>query len=676
MIKQVPNKPIVERIEELRREINDHNYRYYAWAEPSISDAEYDRLMRELQDMESLHPELITPDSPTQRVGAAPLKAFAQVNHEVPMLSLDNAFTEEEVLAFQQRINERLHAYDDIVFTCEPKLDGLAVSILYRDGQLISAATRGDGMVGEDITSNIRTLRDVPLQLRGNYPAVLEVRGEVYMSKAGFQQLNDDAREQNEKIFVNPRNAAAGSLRQLDPRITAQRPLSIYCYGVGRVSDDYVFQKHSEVLQCLREWGCRVNDLIEQKTNAAGCLDYYCEMEKKRESLPYEIDGVVYKVDALALQQRLGFVTRAPRFALAHKFQAQEQVTVLLDVEFQVGRTGALTPVARLQPVFVGGATVSNATLHNMDEILRKDIRIGDTVVVRRAGDVIPEVLALHKRGEHTQIIEMPEACPVCQSAVYRAPDEAKARCMGGLYCPAQRKEAIRHYASRRAMDIEGLGDRIVEQLVNTKKTHTIADIYHLSLNQLAEMERMGLKSAQNLLDAIEKSKKTTFARFIYGLGIRDVGEATAKNLAAYYSNLADLMEADETNLQTITDIGPIVAHSIYTFFRQVHNKEVLERLLMAGIHWPAAQKKADLPLQGLTYVLTGTLQGYSRDEAKAVLESLGATVSGSVSKNTHAVIAGEAAGSKLDKARTLGVAILDEEEFVKLINFAHNRHP
>lgn len=676
MIKQVPNKPIVERVEELRREINDHNYRYYARAEPSISDAEYDRLMRELQDLESLHPELISPDSPTQRVGAAPLKAFAQVNHEVPMLSLDNAFTEEEVLAFQQRINERLHAYDDIVFTCEPKLDGLAVSILYRDGQLISAATRGDGMVGEDITSNIRTLRDVPLQLRGNYPAVLEVRGEVYMSKAGFQQLNDYAREQNEKIFVNPRNAAAGSLRQLDPRITAQRPLSIYCYGVGRVSGDYVFQKHSDVLQCLREWGCRINDLIEQKTNAAGCLDYYCEMEKKRENLPYEIDGVVYKVDDLALQQRLGFVTRAPRFALAHKFQAQEQVTVLLDVEFQVGRTGALTPVARLQPVFVGGATVSNATLHNMDEILRKDVRIGDTVVVRRAGDVIPEVLALHKRGEHTRMIEMPAACPVCQSAVYRAPDEAKARCMGGLYCPAQRKEAIRHYASRRAMDIEGLGDRIVEQLVNTKKIHTIADIYHLSLNQLAEMERMGLKSAQNLLDAIEKSKKTTFARFIYGLGIRDVGEATAKNLAAYYSSLADLMEADETNLQTITDIGPIVAHSIYTFFRQVHNKEVLESLLMAGIHWPATQKKADLPLQGLTYVLTGTLQGYSRDEAKAVLEGLGATVSGSVSKNTHAVIAGEAAGSKLDKARTLGVAILDEEEFVKLINFAHNRHP
>ncbi|NNM58769.1 MAG: NAD-dependent DNA ligase LigA [Legionellales bacterium] len=706
------DKTTIEQIKNLRQAINEHNYRYYALDEPSIPDVEFDKLMRKLQELESLHPELITPDSPTQRVGTAPVKAFAEIRHEVPMLSLDNAFTEEEVLAFQQRISERLHSYDDIVFTCEPKLDGLAVSLLYREGLLISAATRGDGTVGEDITSNIRTLRDVPLQLRGNFPALLEVRGEVYMSKAGFAHLNDEARQHrplskltaesqkqgalerrtgatqlltsavefrkrsNEKIFVNPRNAAAGSLRQLDPRMTAQRPLSIYCYGIGQVSDDHIFQKHSEILQCLREWGCRVNELTEQKTTIAGCLDYYHAMQEKRESLPYEIDGVVYKVDDLALQRRLGFVSRAPRFALAHKFPAQEQVTVLLDVEFQVGRTGALTPVARLQPVFVGGATVSNATLHNMDEIQRKDIRIGDTVIVRRAGDVIPEVVAplLDRRGEDTRAIELPEVCPVCQSTVYRSPDEARARCMGGLYCPAQRKEAIRHFAHRRAMDIEGLGDRIVEQLVNLGKVHTIADIYHLNLNQLTEMDRMGIKSAQNLLDAIAKSKTTTFARLIYGLGIRDVGETTAKSLANHYRDLSQLMEADKENLQTISDIGPIVAQSIHTFFSQKHNREVIERLLKAGIHWPQTERKAVLPLQGQTYVLTGTLTAFSRDQAKAVLEGLGATVSGSVSKNTHAVIAGEAAGSKLDKALALGVPVLDEKEFVRLTSDMRNQ--
>ncbi|MBY0543949.1 MAG: NAD-dependent DNA ligase LigA [Gammaproteobacteria bacterium] len=660
----------IQRIGQLREAINDHNYRYYVLDEPSIPDAEYDLLMRELVALEAAHPETITPDSPTQRVGAAPLKAFATVAHTIPMLSLDNAFSNEEVEHFERRIRERLHLYDDIIYTCEPKLDGLAVALIYEKGQLVRAATRGDGMVGEDITSNIRTLRDVPLQLRGNYPDLLEVRGEVYIGKAGFNAFNEEARLRNEKLFINPRNAAAGSLRQLDPRMTAKRPLSIYCYGIGALSADYSFQSHHQVLKQLQIWGCRVNDLTQQKINIAGCLEYYQAMQECRENLPYDIDGVVYKVDDLALQQRLGFVSRAPRFALAHKFAAQEAITQLLDVEFQVGRTGALTPVARLQPVFVGGATVSNATLHNLDEIFRKDVRIGDTVIVRRAGDVIPEVVGpvLDRRPDNARQIELPTACPVCQSAIYRSPDEARARCMGGLYCPAQRKQAIEHFASRRAMYIDGLGERIVDQLVNLEKIHSVADLYHLNLNQLAEMDRMGVKSAQNLLEALENSKKTTFARFIYALGIRDVGEATAKSLAGHFETLNELMNADEESLQGINDIGPIVAHSIHTFFQQPHNVEVIERLLAAGIHWPTPEKRENLPLKGKSYVLTGSLTHFSRDEAKAALEALGATVTGSVSKNTDAVIAGEAAGSKLDKAKALGIAILDEADLVKLI--------
>lgn len=665
------SQSIIDKIKELRTKLNEHNYRYYVLDEPSIPDIEYDRLMQELQQLEKDHPETITPDSPTQRVGAAPLKEFPQVQHQVPMLSLENAFADEDIDAFQRRIQERLHDYHDILFTCEPKLDGLAVTIIYEQGRLVRAATRGDGTTGEDITMNIRTLHDVPLQLRGaDYPSLLEVRGEVYMSKAGFEKLNAQARANHEKTFVNPRNAAAGSLRQLDSKMTAQRPLSFYCYGMGIISSDWQFKSHYQMLMQLRAWGFRVSELIKQETNAQGCLDYYRDMVQKRESLPFEIDGVVYKVDDLALQQELGFVTRAPRFAIAHKFPAQEQSTVLLNVEFQVGRTGALTPVARLQPVFVGGATVSSATLHNMDEIERKDIRIGDIVIVRRAGDVIPEVVApiLERRPPNTSIIQLPKVCPVCQSEVYRSPDEAAARCMGGLYCPAQRKEAIRHFASRRAMDIEGLGDRIVDQLVNLGWIHNVADVYHLQLNQLAGMERMGIKSAQNILDALEKSKTTTLPRFIYSLGIRDVGEATAKNLAQHYGTLDSVMNASEEDLQSVTDIGPIVAHSIHSFFTQPHNREVITRLLASGIHWPSIMKAESLPLQGKTYVLTGTLTQFSRDEAKAALEALGAKVAGSVSKNTTAVIAGVEAGSKLEKAKELGVPVFDENELVNLL--------
>lgn len=665
------DKTTQNRIEQLRNMINEHNYRYYVLDAPSIPDVEYDRLMHELTQLETAHPELITTDSPTQRVGAVPLKEFPQIVHQVPMLSLDNAFADEDIEAFQRRIQERLHSYHDISFTCEPKLDGLAVTIIYEQGRLARAATRGDGTTGEDITSNIRTLHDIPLQLRGNdYPELLEVRGEVYMSKAGFDKLNQHARAHHEKTFVNPRNAAAGSLRQLDPKITAQRPLSFYCYGIGQLSNDWQFTAHYDTLIQLKNWGLRVSNLIERKLNAKGCLEYYYHIMKIRDSLPFEIDGVVYKVDNVELQQRLGFVSRAPRFAIAHKFPAQEQLTVLQDVEFQVGRTGALTPVARLQPVFVGGATVSNATLHNMDEIERKDIRIGDTVIVRRAGDVIPEVMApvLERRPPDAKLIKLPKVCPVCQSEVYRSPDEAAARCMGGLFCPAQRKEAIRHFASRRAMDIEGLGDRLVDQLVNLGWVHTVADVYHLELNQLAGMERMGLKSAQNILDALDKSKATTLARFIYALGIRDVGEATAKNLANHFQTLDNLMNASEEELQTVQDIGPIVAHSIHSFFHQTHNREVISKLLAAGIHWPEIIKAHTLPLQGKTYVLTGTLTQFTRDEAKAALEALGAKVAGSVSKNTTAVIAGAEAGSKLDKAHELGVPVWDEAGLVKLL--------
>lgn len=663
---------IQEKIAKLRSVINEHNYNYYVLDQPTIPDVEYDRLMQTLQQLETEYPQYVVPDSPTQRVGAAPLKQFPSIQHHAPMLSLENAFADEDIFAFTKRIHERLHDNTNIVYTCEPKLDGLAVSMMYEHGRLTYAATRGDGYTGEDITLNIRTIKEVPLHLRGDkHPALLEVRAEVYMPKKGFDQLNEQARQQQEKIFVNPRNAAAGSLRQLDPHITAKRPLSIYCYGVGSISGYGPFDSHYMMLQQFKVWGLRVNDLIEQKQEAQGCLDYYYSILKLRDDLPYDIDGVVYKVDNLAKQQQLGYVSRAPRFAIAHKFPAQEQITQLLSVEFQVGRTGILTPVARLQPVFVGGATVSNATLHNMDEIERKDIHISDTVIVRRAGDVIPEIVGviIEKRLPKAAKIVMPKVCPICSSEVYRAEDEAAYRCLGGLYCSAQRIEAIRHFAQRKAMDIEGLGDRLVEQLVNLGWIKTIADVYQLQLNQVAGLERMGIKSAQNLLDALEKSKTTTLARFLYALGIIEVGEATAKNLANFFGDLTVIMQATEETLQKVPDIGPVVAANIYHFFHQPHNIEVIHSLLAAGIHWPTVKSSSHLPLQGHTYVLTGSLTQFSRDEAQAELEKLGAKVASAVSKKTTAVIAGEAAGSKLDKAMLLNIPILSEEELIQLLN-------
>ncbi|MBB71293.1 MAG: DNA ligase (NAD(+)) LigA [Legionellales bacterium] len=660
-----------QQVNALREQLNQYNYQYYVLDEPMVPDAEYDRLLNELKTLEQEHPELITPDSPTQRVGAEPLKAFQQVTHAVPMLSLDNAFSVEEATAFNRRLQDRLKSTAEIAFTCEPKLDGLAVSLLYEDGHLIQGATRGDGAVGEDITSNVRTVPSIPLVLRGDYPKRIEVRGEVYMPKAGFNELNERAKAKGEKVFANPRNAAAGSLRQLDPKITATRPLAIYCYGIGVVEGMTLPDKHSDILAFLRSIGLRVNEEIDTVKGIDACLRYYETILNKRASLGYDIDGVVYKVDDLALQAQLGFVSRAPRWAVAHKFPAEEEITVIEEVEFQVGRTGSLTPVARLKPVFVGGVTVSNATLHNMDEITRKDVHIGDVVIIRRAGDVIPEVVSVVKqrRSKSVKPVRLPKQCPVCGSDVTRTPGEAVARCNGGLYCSAQRKEAIKHFAARKAMDIDGLGDKLIEQMVNLDLIKTIADLYALDLQQLAGLERMAMKSAQNIIDALEKSKQTTLAKFLYALGIREVGEATARSLANHYGNLPDIMKATEEELQQISDVGPIVASHIHAFFQQTHNLEIIGALQAAGIHWPDVSKPSSdaQPLAGLTYVLTGTLSTMTRDEAKDKLQALGAKVSGSVSKKTHCVVAGEAAGSKLTKAEQLGVEVMDEAGLLEL---------
>ncbi len=664
---------IQRRVAELREEINTHNYYYYVLAAPRIPDAEYDRLMRELQALEKQYPQLVTPDSPTQRVGAAPVEAFGTVRHEIPMLSLENAFSEADVRDFHRRVCERL-SVQHVDYAAEPKLDGLAVSLRYEDGVLVQGATRGDGYTGEDITQNVRTIHAIPLRLRGrSHPRVLEVRGEVYMPLSGFRALNRSQVEQGEKPFVNPRNAAAGSLRQLDPRITAQRPLSIFCYGVGVVEAGRLPDRHHEVLLQLREWGLRIPEHLEVVRDAEGCLAYYRAMASRRDALDYEIDGVVYKVDRLALQARLGHVARAPRWAVAHKFPAQEELTRVLDIDVQVGRTGALTPVARLEPVFVGGVTVTNATLHNEDEIHRKDVRVGDTVIVRRAGDVIPEVVAVVKerRPPGTRPFHMPKRCPACGSEVVRAEGEAIARCSGGLFCPAQRKEAIKHFASRRAMDIEGLGDKLVDQLVDKGLVKDVADLYELDEATLAGLERMGEKSAANLKAAIEKSKHTTLARFLYALGIREVGEATAQALAGHFGSLEKLMSADEAALQAVPDVGPVVAAHILAFFRQRHNRDIIRRLRRLGVHWEeaAAPPREDLPLAGKTFVLTGTLSSMTRDEAKARLQALGARVSGSVSRRTDCVVAGADPGSKYDKARELGVEIIDESRFLALLS-------
>ncbi len=663
-----------QQLELLKQEINQHNYRYYVLDDPNVPDAEYDRLMQRLKTLELAHPEWVTADSPTQRVGATPLSAFAEVAHEIPMLSLDNAFSEQDMLDFERRIKERLGSDAAIEYACEPKLDGIAVSLLYRQGSLERGATRGDGRRGEDITQNLRTIPSVPLKLMGSgWPELLEVRGEVYMPKQGFSELNRKAAAVDEKQFVNPRNAAAGSLRQLDSKITANRPLELCCYSAGLVKGGQLPDNHIAVLKKLNAWGFRINEQMASVFGVQACIQYYRRLQEKRDTLPYEIDGVVFKVNLLALQQRLGFVSRAPRWAIAYKFPAQEELTQLLDVEFQVGRTGAVTPVARLEPVFVGGVTVSNATLHNMDEVERLGVCIGDTVIIRRAGDVIPQVVSvvLERRPQNAAKIKLPLSCPVCDSEITRDEGEAVARCSGGLYCAAQRKEAIKHFASRKAMDIEGLGDKLVELLVDKQLIKTAADLYKLQWQQISGLERMGEKSARNLMRALEKSKSTQLSHFIYALGIREVGEATAQNLANHFGSLEALAAAEEPELLEVDDVGPIVAKHLVTFFHQPHNKEVLDGLIKAGISWPEPKVRdsKSMPLQGMTFVLTGTLESMTREEAKSRLQLLGAKVSGSVSVKTTALVAGTKAGSKLTKAEKLGVDVMDEERLLRQLN-------
>ncbi|MFI4956680.1 MAG: NAD-dependent DNA ligase LigA [Gammaproteobacteria bacterium] len=656
---------ILKQIEQLRQTLDEHNYRYYVLDAPSISDAEYDRLFRELQALEKAHPEYASPASPTQRVGAKPLDSFETITHIKPMLSLDNAFSDEEVESFDARARERLHSTEPLHFMCEPKMDGLAVNLRYEKGILISGATRGDGVSGEDITQNIKTIRSIPLKLHTpTPPALIEIRGEVFMSKSTFAAINDAALASGGKVFANPRNAAAGSLRQLDSAVTASRELSFYTYGVGDVKGMHEQpETQSGWLSLLHSWGMPVSDLSQKETGVEGCLKYYRHMMETRESLPFDIDGVVYKIDSIALQDTLGFVSRAPRFAIAHKFPAEEAETELLAVDFQVGRTGALTPVARLKPVAVGGVVVSNATLHNMDEIARKDVRVHDTVIVRRAGDVIPEVarVILEKRPRHAKAIVLPSVCPVCGSEVFREEDEAIARCVGGLYCPAQQKAALKHFVSRKAMDVEGVGEKLIEQLVDKHIVRDVSGLYTVTDHDFDQLERMGEKSVHNIRDALVKSKETTLAKFIYALGIREVGETTARVLAQSFKTLDALMKADEGQLQAIRDVGPRVSFQIIHFFAQAHNREVIKRLLAQGITWPAIVDSGELPLKGQTFVLTGTLSTMTREEATEKLVSLGAQVSGSVSRQTTYVVAGDKAGSKLDKAQALGVTVLDE---------------
>ena len=658
-----------KRSESLREEIRYHNYRYHTLDEIEIPDAEYDRLMRELQDLEREYPELVTADSPTQRVGGEPSESLQTVRHRLPMLSLDNVFSEDELREFHRRVAEKLEFEDgalELQYAAEPKLDGAAVSILYEDGILVRAATRGDGTTGEDITHNARTIESIPLRLLGDgYPGTLEVRGEVFMPRAGFEAYNKKARAAGEKTFVNPRNAAAGSLRQLDPKMTAERPLDMYVYSVGLVRGGELPDKHSEIIQRLGEWGLKTCPERRVVSGVEGCLAYYESIGKKRDSLGYDIDGVVYKVDSLAMQRELGFVARAPRWAVAHKFPAQEELTRVEGVEFQVGRTGALTPVARLEPVFVGGVTVSNATLHNIDELHRKDVRVGDTVIVRRAGDVIPEVVGVVKRRrpKNTRRVQLPERCPVCDSHVTREEGEAVARCTGGLYCKAQRAEALKHFVSRRAMDIEGLGAKLIEQFVEEDRIKNPAELYELTKEELDERERMGEKSAQNLINSIEASKSTSLARFLFALGIREVGEATAQSVAAYFGNLPAISRASADELVKVPDVGPVVAKRIRDFFDEEHNLGVIRQLQDLGVHWPdtdPAQVAEDGRLTGKTFVITGTLPGMTRDEAKALIQKEGGKVTGSVSKKTSYLLAGEKAGSKLSKAQQLDVEVLD----------------
>lgn len=667
---------LAARAAELRRLIAHHDYRYYVLDDPEIADVDYDRMFRELRDIEAAHPELRTDDSPTQRVGGEPVARFGTVKHLLPMLSLDNAFSRDELVAFDRRAAERLKRNEQLEYSAETKLDGTAISLLYEQGRLVRGATRGDGQTGEDVTHNVRTIESIPLRLIGrNQPSVLEVRGEVYMPKAGFAALNRRLAKEGAKTFVNPRNAAAGTLRQLDPQITARRPLEFFSYGIGFFEDGEMPARHSEILARLRDWGIRVSPLSRVVKGVEGCQAYYDEIAALRDSLPYEIDGIVLKVDRIDLQQELGFVSRAPRWAIAFKFPAQEVTTVVRSVDFQVGRTGALTPVARLEPVFVGGVTVSNATLHNIDEIERKDVRVGDTVIVRRAGDVIPEVVSvvLEQRKGNPDRIRLPTHCPVCGADVVRPEGQAVARCSGGLVCAAQRKEKLRHFASRRAMDIEGLGAKLVEQLVEQgvagKRIETPADIYALTGAELADLERMGEKSAENLVAAIERSKGTTLPRFLFALGIPEVGEATAANLARYFGDLDAIAQADLDALEAVPDVGPVVASHVHEFLRQKENLAVIESLRKHGVHWPAEQPaKADaLPLEGKTFVLTGALESMTRDEARERIEHAGGKVTGSVSSKTDYVVAGADPGSKLKKARELGVEVIDEAGLERL---------
>ena len=667
-----------QKIESLRDQIRYHNYRYYILDDIEIPDAEYDRLVRKLEQLEAEHPELVTPDSPTQRVGIAPSSAFTTVQHRLPMLSLENVFSEEGLRDFHRRVVEKLElekGAEDLAYSAEPKLDGAAVSLLYENGVLKCGATRGDGTTGEDITHNVRTIESVPLKLFGKgYPGTLEVRGEVFMPRAGFEEYNRKAREAGEKTFVNPRNAAAGSLRQLDPKLTAARPLDIYIYSVGQVEGGALPDTHSAIIEQLREWGLKVCPERALVKGVQGCLDYYDSIAEKRDTLPYDIDGVVYKVDSLALQRELGFVARAPRWAIAHKFPAQEEMTRVEGIEFQVGRTGALTPVARLEPVFVGGVTVSNATLHNIDELHRKDVRVGDTVIVRRAGDVIPEVVSVirKRRPKKTKEVELPELCPVCGSHVRREGGEAVARCTGGLFCKAQRSESLKHFVSRKAMDIEGLGAKLIEQLVEEGRINNPSDIFRLTREELAERERMGEKSADNLINAIEASKATTLPRFLFALGIREVGEATAANVASFFGSLPAVIEADEETLLKVPDVGPVVAQRIRDFLDEEHNLEVIAQLQELGVRWQdidPTQVAEDGPLSGMTFVITGTLSGMTRDEAKDLIQREGGKVTGSVSSKTSYVLAGEKAGSKLAKAEKLGVAVIDLEGLKKLLS-------
>jgi DNA ligase (NAD+) len=659
-----------ERLETLREQLHSYSYHYYVLNESSIPDAEYDRLFLELQEIEAVHPEWHSPDSPSQRVGAAPLAAFSQVRHETPMLSLDNVFSEQELLDFDQRIKSRLNDSAELSYACEPKLDGIAASLLYVDGVLVRGATRGDGRVGEDITQNVKTIASIPLKLRGSgWPDELEVRGEIYMPRSGFARINDLARNSDGKVFVNPRNAAAGSLRQLDSRITATRPLEMSCYGIAQGDDGAWFHSHSEGLTRLRDWGFLVSPELRVVDSIEGCLEYYQDLLARRDSLAYDIDGIVFKVDSLALQDKLGFVSRAPRWAIAHKFPAQEEITQLRDVEFQVGRTGAVTPVAKLEPVFVGGVTVSNASLHNFDEVARLNVMIGDYVVVRRAGDVIPQIVQVvtERRPTEARAIVAPVQCPVCASALERAPGEAVLRCTGGLVCGAQRKEAIKHFASRKAMDIEGLGDKLVEQLVDAGLIETVADLFVLKLNALAGLDRMGQKSAENVLAALEKSRATTLPRFLYSLGIREVGEATALNLANHFGELPALIAASEEELLSVADVGPIVASHIHAFLSSDYNREVINLLLERGVNWPAPRQVGGAqPLAGQTWVLTGNLESMTRGDAKEKLQALGAKVAGSVSAKTDCVAAGASAGSKLAKAEALGVKVINEQELLQ----------